>query len=1118
MAIRAGFCFSGERAKIKPKGREKSIEVMTSQPPDNPTRRRRRGKVGVWLVMTLGIVLLAIAAVVLLFSRDGLTAPNWATAQIENRINRELQQGSVTFGEVQAQLAQGAEPVIRLGKVTVANAFGAPVARFDKVEAAVTLSALLRGQLQPRAVRITGGTLRLRRDSDGTVDLALGPEADFASEASVAQVLADIEKLFSTDALSMLDVVSATQVGIRFEDDVSGRVFSVDDGRLTLFQSEAGLRLSVAFALKSGDNTADALLNFYTDRGDPGARISAEFRNLQPIDLALQAPQLDWLSGLTSPISGSARLRIEASGKLASMDGTLALGPGSFAFDERTRPISIEEASTAFTYQPDGQRLTFESVKLSTSAGKITANGHGFLSQGSLEDPRAIVGQVQVPSASIASEGVLSGGLDLTDGALDAKIELNPFSIHIGQFTATSGQNRINARGKLDLTDDRWSAALDVSAKTMSRNGFLAFWPIELKKKTRTWLDRNITKADLRNVELALRWSEEQPVEFATSFEFVNATISYLRTLPPIRGAIGRGTILREAMSIELEEGTVVLPEGPRIDVAGSVMNVGDLRPKQPVAQFDLKTDSPVSAALTLLDKKPFRFLTKAGMSTDFLSGHAQLNVGLTLPLIEKLKVKDVLFDVTGTVTDARSETLVPGRVISVPRLSVSAQPDRLVAKGKGAIDNTRFDGAWTQLLGPEHAGQSAFEGSVELDDAMAQDFRLGFPKGTFTGAAQGLVALDIKRGAPVAFTLTSDLNRLGFSLSELGWTKPRAQTGRLLVEGFLGAAPSIDKLELNAAGLSAQGKITLKPGAGLERAEFSNVSLGSWLNAPVTLTGRGAGRTPSVSVNGGVIDIRKTTFGRGGGGGRSNAGPITLNLDRLQVSDGIALNGFAGTLTAAGGVSGTFRGRVNNGPTIQGTLAQAQGGTAIRIRSPEAGDVLRAANVLKNARGGDMDLILTPRSERGAYTGRLTVKNVRLVGASAMADLLNAISVVGLLDQLNGPGIQFNDVDADFVLTPDRVVVTRSAAVGPSMGISLDGTYMTQTEAMDMQGVISPIYLLNGIGQIFTRRGEGLFGFNFRLVGSAKNPKVQVNPLSILTPGMFREIFRRPPPQVPTQ
>jgi hypothetical protein len=82
-------------------------------------------------------------------------------------------------------------------------------------------------------------------------------------------------------------------------------------------------------------------------------------------------------------------------------------------------------------------------------------------------------------------------------------------------------------------------------------------------------------------------------------------------------------------------------------------------------------------------------------------------------------------------------------------------------------------------------------------------------------------------------------------------------------------------------------------------------------------------------------------------------------------------------------------------------------------------------------------------------------------------------------------------------------------------MGISMDGFYALSSGAMDMQGVLSPLFAVNGIGQIFTRRGEGLIGFNFNLNGTAEAPRVQVNPLSILTPGMFRELFRRPPPEL---
>ena len=82
-------------------------------------------------------------------------------------------------------------------------------------------------------------------------------------------------------------------------------------------------------------------------------------------------------------------------------------------------------------------------------------------------------------------------------------------------------------------------------------------------------------------------------------------------------------------------------------------------------------------------------------------------------------------------------------------------------------------------------------------------------------------------------------------------------------------------------------------------------------------------------------------------------------------------------------------------------------------------------------------------------------------------------------------------------------------------MGISMDGTYTLATGRLNMQGVISPIYMVNVVGRLIARKGEGLIGFNYRLRGTGDNPRVQVNPLSALTPGIFRDIFRSPPPRL---
>ena len=62
------------------------------------------------------------------------------------------------------------------------------------------------------------------------------------------------------------------------------------------------------------------------------------------------------------------------------------------------------------------------------------------------------------------------------------------------------------------------------------------------------------------------------------------------------------------------------------------------------------------------------------------------------------------------------------------------------------------------------------------------------------------------------------------------------------------------------------------------------------------------------------------------------------------------------------------------------------------------------------------------------------------------------------------------------------------------------------------MQGTISPVYMLNGLGEFLTRRGEGVLGFNYSVTGAADAPDISVNALSVLAPGFLRDLLRGPP------
>jgi len=407
--------------------------------------------------------------------------------------------------------------------------------------------------------------------------------------------------------------------------------------------------------------------------------------------------------------------------------------------------------------------------------------------------------------------------------------------------------------------------------------------------------------------------------------------------------------------------------------------------------------------------------------------------------------------------------------------------------------------------------------GRVTLSSQAVEVFDLPLPDGMVRGSGEAdyVLSLPSDPDAPAGLELRSDLRGVELGLDALGWSKSQSEAGRLSVTATLGEVPEIEELSFDTAGLAFEGELDLTDAGTLESARLTGLSLDGWLSSNVELTPSPNGGPPEITLSGGSLDLRQLELDtRGSGGGES--GPINLRLDRLTVSDGISFAPLIGRVEVGpGGMTGEFEARLNGRTPIRGNLSPANAGTAVRITSIDAAGVLRDAGLTPNGRSGTLDLVLTPvlGAEPGTFDGQFLIEDFRLKDAPAMAELLDAVSVVGLLDQLGGPGIRFDTIDGQFRLDRRRIRLRQAAAVGPSMGISADGLYDLQNDRMDFQGVVSPVYFLNGIGSFLTRRGEGLFGFNYRMAGSAAGPDVSVNPLSILTPGAFRQIFRRAPP-----
>ena len=1076
-------------------------------------RRLARALVSAMLALVLFVG--GLAGVAVLASGRPVVLPVWAVAETEARMNRALDgRAQVSLGGAAVVFGAGRLPELRVFDLRIGRPEEGGAILLPEVQARFAAAPLLQGRIAPVAVRVSGAQLALRRGADGRIDWDLGPAAS-QTPGSLADLLARIDAFFAQPALATLDRIDAEALSLTLDDRRSGRVWTVGDGRVTLIRDAQETILDAALALVGGGSAlSSARVILAAPHGGQGARIEARVEAVAAADIAAQTPLLGWLGVLDAPISGDLRAGLSADGTLARLDGALSVGTGALHPVQGARPVPLKAAEIVFAWDPARARITASRVHVDSPALRLTAQAHADLT--GMEDgvPDSFLAQLRFADVLVNPDGVFAEPVRFGAGALDMRLRLDPFTVELGQLALVEDGRHLGARGKLAAAADGWRIDLDLGLDAIRHDRLLALWPVGLVPNTREWLRLNVHEGVLSDVRAGLRLRPGEEPKLSLGYDFADADVRFMPTLPPIQGASGYAGIDGRVYTLVVAEGHVTPPQGGRISVARSVFRVPDINKIPADAEITLETDSSMTAALSLLDQPPFGFLGKAGLSPDLGEGHARLTTELRLPLVRQLRLADVDFLVLGRITDVRTDRLVPGRSLAAPVLEVRADPEAVVISGKGLLGQAAFDARWRLPLGPD-AGPGGVRGTVTLDSGFGAEFLSGLGRDVLAGEGRAAIEIDLPRQAAPVLRLTSDLAGVTLRLADIGWTKPAAGPGKLELQGTLAAPVRFDRLLLEGAGLRAEGTLQLDAGGGLERLALSRFRLGDWLDARGEVEGRGAGRPVAVRLTGGSADLRRMP-GAGvplpASGGAAQGGPIAVALDSVRVTAGIALTGVSATLTPRrGGVEGRFAGSLNGKAAVRGELLPGPRGTAVKVSSADGGAVLAAAGLFAKARGGALEAVFNPTGSSGHYDGSLTLRDFRVREMPALAELLNAVSIVGLLDQLGSSGLAFSEAEGRFRITPRAAELSQGRAVGASFGVSLEGVYHTAEDRLDLRGVLSPFYLINGVGAVLTRPGEGLVGFTYRVRGTAAAPRVTVNPLSVLAPGFFREMFRRP-------
>jgi hypothetical protein len=382
--------------------------------------------------------------------------------------------------------------------------------------------------------------------------------------------------------------------------------------------------------------------------------------------------------------------------------------------------------------------------------------------------------------------------------------------------------------------------------------------------------------------------------------------------------------------------------------------------------------------------------------------------------------------------------------------------------------------------------------------------------------------------------SLTADLTNARLLFGSMGWTKPTGRTANLQFDVAQQEDGSTDLQNFKILGddIKIEGGIALDPEQHLKSFYFSDFSIDFDTHVEITATVRDD-KVLDIKASGPTYDGKqffRSLFSAGqftDDGSTEPADPfgvdLTANIDTVV--------GFYDT--TARNVHVTFKkrnGRIValdakgdlNGKSPSAVTLETNGGTReIKAEARDAGAAFRLIGFYPNVDGGEASLeVNLDAGGPGTKSGTLWARDFTVLGDEVVNDVLTDPSSQAVLGQHKQEAVRaridFKQLRAPFSVGGGKFRLQDAYMNGAQLGATMRGTVDFKAQTVDLGGTYVPLYGLNSafraipiLGPVLGgRQGEGLVGITFAIKGGLTDPSVFVNPVSVMTPGIFRQIF----------
>jgi hypothetical protein len=382
-----------------------------------------------------------------------------------------------------------------------------------------------------------------------------------------------------------------------------------------------------------------------------------------------------------------------------------------------------------------------------------------------------------------------------------------------------------------------------------------------------------------------------------------------------------------------------------------------------------------------------------------------------------------------------------------------------------------------------------------------------------------------MKQGEDASQNVALDLKDARISLPFLGWEKgPGVPATAHFVMQKTDAGTRVTDLLLTGKGFGAKGTLTVGPNGMLRELDLENVALHAGDDLSLTATQKAGGY--DVRLKGSALDARGIvrSIGEGMKGGKVDVFPIRIALDLAAVTgqNDVTLSDVSGTMvvTEKGLDAASLTGEAADGQPFEWSLGKEGGTRTLTVSADNGGSLIRFAGIYSKIAGGKLDLKYSG-DVGGAGSGTVTLRDFRLLNQSALAPAVQLAHQYPETAAVRTAAATSGDMTFDQLKIPfrqkDWVISIEGAALrGSMMGATGAGTVNIPGGRIAVSGTFIPAFGINNIagaiplfGAILGGgRNEGLVGITYKMFGPISDPKITMNPISAIAPGIFRKIF----------